>query len=96
MKSQLIGKDPEAGKDPRQKEKGVAEDEMITQHHQRNGHESKQTLGDSEGQRSLACYSPCGHTEQNRTWLLNDNNNLLKRTEDLKINDHFQYCLFYL
>ena len=36
-----------AGKDPRQKEKVVAEDEMITQHHQRNGHESKQTLGDS-------------------------------------------------
>ena len=34
---------------------------MITQHHQRNGHESKQTLGDSEGQRSLVCCSPLSY-----------------------------------
>ena len=45
--------DPEAGKDGRQKEKR-AEDEMVRQHDQLNAHECEQTLGDSEGQRSLA------------------------------------------
>ena len=39
------GWDPEVEKDWRQKEKGVAEDEMVRQHHQLNGHESEQTLG---------------------------------------------------
>ena len=41
-KSQLIGNDPVAGKDQRQKEKGAAEDEMVGWHHQLNGHESGQ------------------------------------------------------
>ena len=58
MKSQLIGKDPDAGKDRGQKEKGLAEDEMIGWHHQHNGHEFEQTLGDGEGQGSLMCFSP--------------------------------------
>ena len=55
-KSWLIGKDPDAGKHWRQKEKGVTENEMVRQHYQSNGHEFQQTLGNSEGQRSLACY----------------------------------------
>ena len=55
-KSQLIGKDSDAGKDWRQKEKGMAEDEMVGWHHQLNGHEFEQSLGDSGGQRSLVCY----------------------------------------
>ena len=38
----------------------MAEDEMVRQHHQLNGHESEQTLGESEGQRSLVCCSPWG------------------------------------
>ena len=42
-KSQLIGKDPDAGKDWRQKEKGAEEDEMVRWHHQLNGHEFEQT-----------------------------------------------------
>ena len=46
-KSQLIGKDPEAGKDWRQKEKKAAEDELDRQNYQLNGHESEQTQGDS-------------------------------------------------
>ena len=50
----LTGKDPDAGKDWRQKEKWAAENEMVRQHLQLNGHESEQTLGDSEGQGSLA------------------------------------------
>ena len=57
-KSQLR-KDPDAGKDWRQKEKG-AEDEMTGWHHRLNGHEPEQIPGDSEGRRSLACCSPMG------------------------------------
>ena len=60
VKSQLIGKDPDAGKDWRQEEKRGAEDEMAGWHQKLNGHEFKQTLGDSEGQGSLACCSPWG------------------------------------
>ena len=37
--NQLIGKDPDAGKDGRQKEKGVAEDEMVRLHYRLGGHE---------------------------------------------------------
>ena len=58
MKSQLIGKDPDVGKDRGQEEKGVSEDEMVGWYHRLNGHEFEQTLGDSEGQGSLACCSP--------------------------------------
>ena len=61
MKSQLIGKDTDAGKDRRQEEKGAAEDEMIRQHRRLNGHEFEQTLGGSGGQRSLVRCSPRGH-----------------------------------
>ena len=53
-KSQLIRKDPDAGKDWRQEEKGATEDEMVGWHHQLNGHEFEQTPGDGEGQGSLA------------------------------------------
>ena len=58
--SQLIGKNPDVGKDWRPKEKGDAEDEMVGWNHQLNGHDSEQTLGDSGGQRSLECCSPWG------------------------------------
>ena len=44
-KSQLIGKDPNDGKDGGQKKKRVAEDEMVREHHQLNGYELGQTLG---------------------------------------------------
>ena len=68
-KSQLIGKDPDAGKDWGQKEKGVTEDKMVGWPYWLNGHESEQTLGDSEGQRSLACCSPWGHrVRYDRDW----------------------------
>ena len=49
VKSQLTGKDPDAGKDWGQKEKGTTEDEMVGWHHWLNGHEFEQTLGDCEG-----------------------------------------------
>ena len=41
----------------------VTEDEMVGWHHQLNGHKFEQTLGDGEGQESLACCSPWGHKE---------------------------------
>ena len=48
-KNWLIGKDPDAGKDWRQEEKGAI-DEMVGWHHQLNGYEFEQTQADSEGQ----------------------------------------------
>ena len=49
-----------------------AEDEMVGWHHWLNGHESEQTPGDSEGQRSLECCSPWGWKEADMTeWLSN-------------------------
>ena len=56
-------KDPDAGKDCRQKEKRATEDETVRQHHWLNRHEFEQTTGDREGQGSLACCSPWGHIE---------------------------------
>ena len=63
VKSWLIGKDSDAGKDWGQEEKGVTEDEMVGWHHWLNRQESEQALGVSEGQGSLACCSPWGHKE---------------------------------
>ena len=47
-KSQLIGKYPDTGKDWKQEEKGVREDEMPGWHHRHNGHAFEQTQGDTE------------------------------------------------
>ena len=58
MKNQLIGKDPDAGKNLRQEKKGTTEAETVGWHHQLNGHEFEQTLRDGEGQGSPACCSP--------------------------------------
>ena len=63
VKNQLIGKDPDAGKDWRWEEKGMREDEMVGWHHWLNGHECEQTAGDGEGQRSLVCCSLWGRKE---------------------------------
>ena len=67
VKNWLIGKGLDAGKDWEQEEKGVTEDKMVGWHHQLNGHEFEQTLGDSDGQRSLVCCSPWGHKELDTT-----------------------------
>ena len=67
MRSTDIRKDPDAGKDWRQEEKGRTEDEMAGWHHWFRGHEFEQALGDGEGQRSLACCSPWGHKKLDMT-----------------------------
>ena len=56
-KNWLLGKDPNAGKDWRQEEKGTSEDEMVGWHHWLNGHEFEQALGVGNGQGSLVCCS---------------------------------------
>ena len=66
-KSWLTGKDPDAGKDWRQKEKGTTEDEMVGWHHRLDGHELEQTLGDGEGQGHLVCCCPRGCKESDMT-----------------------------
>ena len=58
VKSQLIRKEPDAGKDWKQEEKGTTEVEMVGWHHWFKGHKFEQTQGVSEGQGSLACCSP--------------------------------------
>ena len=69
-KSQLTGKDPDAGKVWRQEKKWATEDEMVGWHHRLNGQE--QAPGDGEGQGSLACCNPCGRKESDMTKQLNN------------------------
>ena len=71
MKSQVIGKDPNAGKDGGQEEKGMTEDEMVGWHHQLDGHEFEQVSGVGDGQGSLVCCSPWSHKELDMTEQLN-------------------------
>ena len=54
VKNWLIWKDPDAGKDWRQEEKGMIEDEMVRWHYWLDGHEFDEALGVSDGQGSLA------------------------------------------
>ena len=70
-KSWLIGKDSDAGKDCRQKEKGTTEDEMVGWHYQLNAHEFDFTPGVSDGQGGLACCDSRGHKELDTTEQLN-------------------------
>ena len=65
-----IRKDPDAGKDWGQEEKGPTEDEMVGMYHQLDEHEFEQALGVGDGQGSLACCSPWGLKESGTTeWL---------------------------
>ena len=74
VKSWLIGKDPDAGKDLRQ-EKGMTEDEMVWWHHWLDGHEFEQALGFGDGQRRLVRYKPWDCYELDMTEWLNWMNN---------------------
>ena len=70
-KSWLICKDPDAGKDWGQEEKGTTEDEMVGWHHWLNGQEFEWTLGVDDGQGGLAYCSPWGRQESDMTERLN-------------------------
>ena len=67
VKSWLIGKDPDAGKDWRWEEKGKTEDEMVGWHHWLSGHEFEWTPGVGDGQGGLACCPPWGCKELDTT-----------------------------
>ena len=67
QRTDSLGKDPDAGKDQRQEEKGTTEDEMVGWQHLLNGHEFEQAPGVGEGQESLACCSPWGCKESDMT-----------------------------
>ena len=70
-KSWLTGKDPDAGRDWGQEEKGTIEDEMAGWHHWLDGCESEWTPGVGDGQGGLACYDSWGHKELDMTEWLN-------------------------
>ena len=72
--SQFTGKDPDTGKDWREKKKRVTEDEMVGWHHWFNGQKLGQTMGYGEGQRSLAGYNPWRHKDLDMTWWLTTTN----------------------
>ena len=67
----LIGKDPAAGKDCGQEEKGTAEDEIVGWHHRLDGHGFGWTPEVVHGQGGLACWGSWGRKESDRTGWLN-------------------------
>ena len=71
VKSWLIWKDPDAGRDWGQEEKGMIEDEMAGWHHWLDGRESEWTPGVGDGQGGLACCSSRGHKKSDTTEGLN-------------------------
>ena len=71
VKSWLIGKDSDAGRDWGQEEKGTTEDEMAGWHHWLDGHESEWIPGVGDGQGGLACCDSWGHKESDTTERLN-------------------------
>ena len=85
-KSQLIGKDPDAGKDWGREEKGMTKDEMAGWHHWFKGHEFEQIMGDTEVLGSLACCSSWDHKELDTTEQMNNSN----------INAIIRWCLTYM
>ena len=70
-KNWLIGKDPDAGKDWRQEEKGTTEYEMVGWDHQLDGHEFEQAPGIGNDHGGLVCSSPWGGKESDMTEQLN-------------------------
>ena len=70
-KSWLVGKDPDAGRDWGQEEKGMTEDEMAGWHHWLDAHEFGWTPGVHDGKGGLACCDSWGHKESNTTEWLN-------------------------
>ena len=71
VKNWLTGKDPDVGKDWKQEEKGMTEDEMVGWHHWLDEHEFEKAPGVCDAQGSLVCCSPWGCKESDRTEQLN-------------------------
>ena len=95
-KSQLIGANSFPWCRERLKAGDRVEDEMVGWHHRLNGHESEETLGDSEGQGSLACCSPWDCKELDRTEWLNNIKVLSHGSSGYFLNRYISvifYCL---
>ena len=88
VKSRPTGKDPDGGKDWRQLEKGMTEEEILGWHHWLSCHESEQASGVGDGQGFLVCRSPWGHKESDTTEQLNSNDNM-------RVNVLCQTCSWY-
>ena len=98
-KSWLIGKDPGAGRDWGQEEKGTTENEIVEWHHRLDGHEFEWTLGFRDGQGGLACCDSWGRKESDTTERLNwtelkafdcvDHNKLWEALKEMGISYHF-------
>ena len=93
-KSRLIGRDPDTGKDWRQKEKRVTEHEMVGWHHWFSAHELGQILGDGERLGNLACYSLCGLKGSDMTWQLNDSKSNIQRRREHKFLQWTEYLSY--
>ena len=97
-KGWLIWKDPDAGKDWVQEEKGKTEDQMIGWYHWLNGHEFGWTPGVGDGQGSLACWGSSGHKESDTTERLNwteasnNTHNILQLLKYCKENTSSSAC----
>ena len=91
VKNWLIGRDPDAGKDWRQEETGMKEDEVVGWHHL---HEFEPAPGVGHGHGSLACCSPWGHKESDMTEWLNwteyNNKGLLLKNKSAYHFQNFQ------
>ena len=92
-KSWLILKDPDAGKDWRQEEKRMTENEMVGWHHWLNGHECELTPGVGDRQGDLVCCSPWDHKESNTTEWLNWTENSYGISENLKVIKAIDFVL---
>ena len=86
-KSWLIGKDPDAGRDWGQEEKGTTEDEMAGWHHRLNRHESEWTLGVGDGQGGLACCDSWGRKESDTTEWLNSPRRYILPLRKLRVRE---------
>ena len=69
VKNWLIGKDPDAGKDWRQEEKGTTEDGLVGWHHLLYGHEFEHAPGVGDGHGGLVCCSPWGSQRVRHDWV---------------------------
>ena len=98
VKSRLIWKDPDAGKDWGQEEKGMTEDETVGWHHRLNEHGFGWTPGAGNGQGGLACCSSSGYKESDMTeqmnWTELLNGPTLTSIHDYWKNHSFDYTFF--
>ena len=90
VQSWFIWKDPDAGKDWGQEEKGTTEDEIVAYHHWLNGHEFGWTLGVGDGQGGLVCCGSWGHNGSDTTEQLN----WTELTSESQNLANLWYCLF--